>query len=220
MSAQEVFDEIITPMQRLFLPPKAMPDQQAQEALREYVDALKGHNAVVLRGAWQTVRDNHEGRSWPSIGAFVKAARSASHDVHSSTGRKSARDERQAILWNRWLGVRGSGLARQACQMGVAWALKCAVLNDGIGPDKVDLKALLHAKQRAEHTADKIRRGESHEWKGRNFVFGNVEASLALRMWRNLIQKEAETQEELGAGNVPREAINSQRYSQLPRPAA
>lgn len=220
MSAQEVFDEIITPMQRLFLPPKAMPDAQAQEALREYVDALKGHTSAVLRAAWQTVRDNHEGRAWPSIGSFAKAARVASHDINSTARQTKPGEEKQKLLWDRWKGVHGSGLARQACQMNVAWSLKCAILNDEIEPDKVDLNALLRGKQQAQRTADKIHNGADHEWRGRRFAFEPHVAAQALRMWRNLIDKEAETQAELLRANVSQSTINPQRYAQLPRPTA
>jgi len=198
VTATDVQNEIITPMQRLFLPPRAMPEPEIQAAMREYVDALKGFNALVLKDAWCHVRDNYDKRVWPSVGHFASAARTASRD-QTAAQKRPAQDE-DRLAWERWLAVRRSEMAREACRMNVAWALKCAILHDKTLPEAVNLKALVRAKEFAQHTADKIEVGEEHLWQERRLTLDDANAALAMRMWRNLQQKEIETQNEIGRG--------------------
>lgn len=145
MAAADVQAEIIDPMQRLFLPPKAMPDHQIADALREYVDALQGHKATVLRDAWRRVRDTHETRAWPSVGAFAKAARAASMDAPKPNGEERdyplhRHDDTgwRGFFKRRWEAFRFSAIARQAAMEGWSHTLKCAVL-DGLPPEQVSV---------------------------------------------------------------------------------
>lgn len=195
MTATDVQNEIITPMQRLFLPPRAMPEPDVQAAMREYVDALKGFNAPVLKDAWCRVRDGYDKRVWPSVGHFAGAARAASRD-HTSAQKRTKPDE-DRLAWERWLNVRRSEMGREACRLNVAWALKCAILHDKMTVEAVNLKALVRAKEFAQHTADKIEAREEHLWKERRLTLDDANAAVAMQMWRNLQQKEIETQNEI-----------------------
>lgn len=198
MSAEAVQAEILEPMQRLFLPPRQMDATTQAQALRDYLGALEHFNAPDLKTAWANVRDSHPTRSWPVPAVFVAAARMARKDRGGDSPAPRAPDTTTNERWTTWEAVRRSPLAYEAVKMGCAWSLKCAVLNDGKKPGEISLVDLRNGVARAERTAERIRRGQPHEWKGRKIgVFSEDNASVALKMWATLRQRETETQNEI-----------------------
>ncbi len=191
MSANDVQNEILDPMQRLFLPPRNMPDEQVSGALREYVASLQEFDGSDLRRAWETVRDTHTTRGWPVPAAFKMAAMQARKERKSLEPRVPHPFEKHSPSegFDGWKSVRNTALAKEAVKMRVAWALKCAVLNDNKRPEHIDLKALAHAKSRAEATAARIQSGELR--------FEPGIARTALNMWRTILIREAETEQEI-----------------------
>lgn len=198
MSRADVENEILTPMQRLFLPPLRMSETEQVSALSEYGRALESFEAVDLKYAWQNVRDSHLQRSWPAIGLFMVQARIARKNRVGDPPRQGFKpdktpDEKLAL----WLGVRGTSLAATAVCMELCWALKCAVLNDGKLAHEIDLRAMRLAKDQAERTHADIEAGRPIEYKGRLLTVVDENRKVALDMWRTLLVREAETAQEI-----------------------
>lgn len=201
MSAQAVETEILAPMQRQFYPPKQnMPANDQQNALRDYVTALQGFDAVDLKAAWVEVCSTHTKAAWPLPAVFVLAARGArkARLPEASVARSNRDDGNQR--WEVWKAVSRSGLAREAARRGLAWSLKCAILHDGKTPEQVDLRALAIGKASAERTANAIQTGQPIHWRGQTLNFTPDKASLALSMWDSILKAEAQTQAEINYG--------------------
>lgn len=200
MSAQDVENEILEPMQRLFLPPRQMGQSEQIGALREYVAGLQHFSATELNVAWTTVRDTHMQRSWPLPAAFVMAARQARKYARDAAPEEPPRRRPgmgELGTWEDWTAAKTNPKAREAVRMEVAWAFKCAVLHDGRRPDEIDLAELRLGKNQALRTRQKIIDGAQCEWKGRKFYFSADNRELALRMWETIEQRERETQAEI-----------------------
>ena len=73
--------------------------------------------------------------------------------------------------------------------MGVAWAFKLAVLEDGKRPSDISLADLRRGKDRAERTCEGIESGA--------IKFSEENRNVALQMWRMLLIREAETEDEI-----------------------
>lgn len=197
MSADAVEFEILAPMQRLFLPPQRMDDGQQVQALREYVAALQAFEAVDLNGAWQSVRDSHTTRTWPAPAVFVLAARRARNDRVPLEKRSAKSDKpNPATLWAIWERFRGSDLAMDAYDRGVSWAFKFAILG-GTPPASVNLTELEVFKASAARTAEKIETVEVISHNGRDLRFSEDAAHMALKMWRTIQIRNAETDSEI-----------------------
>jgi hypothetical protein len=198
MSAEAVQAEIIEPMQRLYLPPRNMPEEMQSAALREYVKALEGFERTDLAVAWCAVRDVHATRAWPVPAVFITASRQARNSRITADARAPSTSKPVQTEWDIWKQVSRSPLAYEAVKNGVAWSLKSAILHDKKLPDQIDLRELISGKRRAELTAERIRRGQPHERKGRNIgVFSPGNAKAALDMWAAIQQRETETQNEI-----------------------
>lgn len=103
-------------------------------------------------------------------------------------------NERHAL----WKAVRSSPFARDAAAKGVAWSLKCAVLDDGKRPHQIDLRTFVAAKARAALTAQKIQAGQRLTYQGRDVgTMPPKDAERALAMYRQLALLEAKTAEEI-----------------------
>jgi hypothetical protein len=196
MSAQDVDKEILEPMQRLFLSPRQMDSGQQAAALREYVAALKRFEGIDLRHAWVTVRDSHMTRAWPVPAAFVLAARQSRKDRGQDTPAKTQGPVTGSELWDRWKKVRHGEKARESVNRGVAWAYRCAIL-DGKFPDAINLTDLVIARESAERTAEMIETGRPIPYRGRILRVSSENKDLALKMWRNILVKNAETEAEI-----------------------
>lgn len=197
MSAVDVQNEILDPMQRLFLPPRKLADGEEQAVLLEYVRALEKFAAIDLKVAWQEVLETHTTRSWPLPAAFIQAARKARKDRLPETGRHKTDKPTQTELWDRWKVIRASQMGRDAVRRNVSWSLKCAVLHDGKNVDEINIAELVIGKVKAEKTADLIDAGKPVEWQGRTLTLPTESANAAMRLWRGIMVKEEETQQEI-----------------------
>lgn len=203
MALIDVEAEILGPMQAVFLPPRNMDEGQQRATLREYGDALGGYDRPTLKAAWRAVRDTHATRSWPVPGLFVSAAKDARKELAppSKTMRDKEREER-AKAWERWKTIRNTPMARQAVLQGVAWALKCRVVNDLKLPEQIDLRELVMAKNSAASLAEKIEHGGEFEHDGKRRKFTDDQTIVALKMYRTMQVREAETQAEINYGSA------------------
>ena len=197
MSANDVQNEILGPMQRLFYAPRKMEPEDEQAALRDYVSALQNFPAADLATAWAFVRDSHPKTSWPVPSTFVLAAHRARKERQAAQGGATGKPASQNERWDRWVAISRSPLACEAVKRGVSWALKCAVLHDGKTAEQIDLRALVSGKASAERTAAAIEAGRGVEVKGRTVQFKPNDAATALRMWDAIKLREAETQDEI-----------------------
>lgn len=200
MSAQDVQTEILEPMQRLFLSPRKMDEADQEAALREYVSHLQHFERQDLRVAWHEVVETHQNRSWPIPSQIIKAAKEAYRE-RASANKAPIRHGKSdhAVFWDRWRVVRQSGLAKEAARLGVAWSLKCAIVNDGKEAGQIVLADLVEAKHRASQTAEKIDKGLPIDFKGRTLRFTFKDGAEPMRLWKNLLVKEEETRAEIMA---------------------
>lgn len=202
MSGQDVQDAILTPMQRIFTPPKdyKTPEDQ-QSALREYVSALEHFPKPDLEHAWRAVVAVQTARIWPMPGVFVVHAVRAKHDRESIAGTdkrtKAGKDARSH--WAAWEAVRRTPLATDAAARGVAWALKCAILA-GVDWRNVSLDALVRDKAKAAVTASRIEDGKplfSREGCDLGIMLGKLRET-SLTMYHQIQVTEATTAQEIG----------------------
>lgn len=196
-----VDQEILKPMQALFLPPRQQMEGDAlREALRGYAIALRPFGAADLRAAWTEVVATHMTRSWPVPGVIVLAARKAQKerggDENARTKAKYGNVDPKA-RWNTWLVVRASQMARDAADAGCSWSLKCLVLNDGKGPGEINLAELIRAHASAVETADAIAERSPVLYEGRWIRHDEPKRKLALEMWANQLKSESETADEI-----------------------
>lgn len=189
MSAEDVQTEILDPMQRLFLPPRKMEDSEVSAALREYARSLQNFEAPDLRAAWEAVISTHANRSWPVPAAFIVAARSARADRLRPKKAEGEFIKIENPGWEMWLKVRGSDLAREAARRGVAWALKCAIVDDKRRPEEIDLRTFAIQRASAEKIAHRLESGD--------LKLSYEQRRTALDMWRNLLVHNAETLAEI-----------------------
>lgn len=193
MSAQDVQTEILEPMQRLFLPPRNMEEGHQQSALREYVNALQNFEAEDLKAAWQAVRDTHTSRGWPVPAAFIMAAKQARKDrLGVPQQRQEGVSQEITTAWDIWQKVRASKMGRDTAEGGYAWSLKCKILYDKVSPAEIDTRELQAAHNRAQDLAARIENG--------SFKMRGDVRDTALSMYRHLLVKEAETQQEILRG--------------------
>lgn len=195
MSDQAIKDEIIDPMQQLFLPPKDMPDEWQRQALRQYMDALRTFSREDLQAAWKSVRDAATARSWPPIAAFVRAAWAARKARKEGAGEaegapKAPRHRHDMDGWRahfreNWNHVKYTPLAKEAAREGYALLLKSAIL-DGVPLAKIRPAELNARCERARRLSDKIADNENFPSQG--------ECS---QMWTNLLVHRAEVEAEI-----------------------
>ena len=195
MSEQAIKDEIIDPMQQLFLPPKDMPDEWQRQALRQYMDALRTFSREDLQTAWKTVRDAATARSWPPIAAFVKAAwaaRKARKDPaqNPDAASKAPRHRHDMDGWRahfreNWNYLKFTPLAKEAAREGYALLLKAAIL-DGIPLAKIRPNELHARCERARRLNDKIAGDDRFS-----------EKEKASQMWTNLLVHRADVEAEI-----------------------
>ena len=196
MSANAVEVEILAPMQRLFLPPQRMDEAQQIAALREYIGALQRFHVDDLRAAWQSVRDSHTTRAWPAPAAFVLEARKARSARAPERSGRGGDKPSPSTYWKKWEAVRAGAEALKACERGVSWAFKAAILS-GKEPYEINLTELEMAKVSAARTAELIRTDERVAYKGRWLQFSNDNAAIAMKMWRSILVKNDQTKEEI-----------------------
>ena len=207
MSGQDVEREILIPMQRLFRPPREYATEtDAAAALRDYVDGLKDFAIDDLKAGWVTVRDGTKGRTWPMPGVFVDACAKARYDRETLSGTRQDKHKHGgggrrdgAEAWKAWVAAKGTAMAREAAQSGVAWAFKCAVLS-GFDPKNIDIDRLVRQKQSADALELRIRAGKSIiSPDGRDLgPMPPKAAETALSMYASITLSEAQTQQELG----------------------
>lgn len=199
MSASDVQREILDPMQRLFLPPRRLEPGEEQAVLREYVRPLESYDADILRLAWQDIVETHGSRSWPLPSAVIKAAKEAARDRrllsqpkinHDGPAPKTEAEQK----WDRWVAICRTEMAREAVRRGVAWSLKCEILDNGKLPEQIDLRALVIAKSSAERTAAHIEDG--------TLKFAPHTRSAALGLWQAQLTRESQTQDEINYGKA------------------
>lgn len=196
MSAIDVSEIILDPMQRMYLPPRMNmePGEQAA-ALREYTDALQHADREDLHTAWRTVRNAHTRQSWPLPSALLKAVSDARKDRLGDKGSVSSKKQEQDRKdWANWQRARSNNIGRQAVSLSVAWSLKCAILNDHKDPSAIDLRDLRRQKDSAEALAARLDAGEIFP---REHTGEGSYDDTAKKMWRTLLIREAETQAEI-----------------------
>lgn len=217
MSRADVEAEILAPMQATFLPPRDLSTDETKLALKGYVAVLAQFDGPTLARAWSDVLAAHKTRAWPVVGVIFAAANKMRKDrteTNGSTPRvmnswEMISETTKRLMWER---VRVLPIALKAVEMGVAWALKCAVYNDGTPIDRIDLRVLRANANRAEALAKHIENGDELTHNGRNVgVFGGSKRETALEMWRTLRMRETETRGEIiehqkGNGHATSEA--------------
>lgn len=197
MSENAIQREILEPMQRLFIAPKAMDTVQQTAALKDYSDSLRAFDAADLRAAWESVRDSHTGRGWPPVAVFLLAARNAKKLRVDEKLVRSKHHEENAARWAEWERTRLTEWAQMAVSGGYSWSLRCAILHDGRAVSKELMSQLEMAHRSAEVIAGKIDCSEPVAFKGISLVFVGENQELALKMYQNLQIKEAQTQDEI-----------------------
>ena len=197
MSLAAVQTEILEPMQALFLPPRDMDAAAQTTALKGYGAVLEDFDAPDLRAAWVEVVCEHRTRGWPVPGVIVSAARKA------QTARTGFDAPARAIggmdskaRWRHWEHVRLTRLASDAIEAGVAWSLRCAVL-DGRQAHEISLAELVRRRRNAEATAQAIGDGAPVFHRGRTLTFSESNRALALKMWANQLRYEDDTAAEI-----------------------
>lgn len=147
MSANDVKQEILAPMQKLYLPPRQMPEPDQIGALQQYVQALNGFGGDALKVAWQEVRDKWLKLSWPPPALFVQAARRAAGAGKSNVRIRLEEKQREnGVRWSRWLAARTSDLGQRAAREGFAFGLKMHILEEGKTAEQFSVaEALAHA---------------------------------------------------------------------------
>lgn len=215
MSGQDVQDAILTPMQRIFTAPKDYKTPEDQHAaLREYVSALEHFSKEDLEAGWKGVVAIQTSRTWPMPGVFVVHAVRARHDREAMAGtdKRTVQGKRAREDFTAWQTVRKTALAAEAVRQGVAWSLKCAILN-GVKAKDISLARLVREKQTADALERRLEKGQPLvDRTGRNIgIMKPAQAETALAMRHNIKLQEAETESEIRAvndmqGSMPVEA--------------
>jgi len=189
--------EILDPMQAIYLPPRDMDATALTAALRAYGAVLEPFERADLRAAWREVVTEHRTRAWPVPGAIVQAARKAFKDRTGADAVRTRSGVDWHARWQHWQSVRASQLAADAAEAGVAWSLKCAVLQDGKPQGAIDLLALIRAHESADGTARAIGERTPIHHRGRTLRFDGSHRELALKMWANQLCHEDDTANEI-----------------------
>lgn len=198
MSLTDVHAEILSPMQAIFRPPFGRDEAAQADALRGYGTVLENFSREDLKAAWTEVVASHTSHSWPVPGVIVLAARKARKERAPTTGAgRVSTETSHTERWKEWERVRAMPIARRAVELGVAWSLRCAILNDGVTLHGLDIGAMQRAKAAAERTAAKIEAGEFIYHRDRKLKFSAANAETALNMWRNIQVQEAESEDEI-----------------------
>ena len=133
MSLTDVHAEILSPMQAIFRPPFGRDEAAQADALRGYATVLENFSREDLKVAWTEVVASHTSHSWPVPGVIVLAARKARKERAPTTGAgRFSTETSHTERWKEWERVRAMPIARRAVDLGVAWSLRCAILNDGV----------------------------------------------------------------------------------------
>lgn len=216
MSRADVETEILAPMQATFLPPRDLSTDETKLALKGYIAVLAAFDGPTLSRAWADVLASHKTRAWPVVGVIFASANKARKE-RTETNRDAPRamnsweiisETTKRLMWEK---TRALPIASKAVEMGVAWALKCAVYNDGTPIDRIDLRVLRASANRAEALAKHIENGDVLTHNGRNVgVFGGSKRETALEMWRTLRMRETETQGEIIEHQGARTHVTSQ----------
>lgn len=195
MSETAIREEIIDPMQRLFLPPKTMSAEQQALALREYMDALRGFEREDLQAAWKVARDSALTRSWPPIAVFIKAAyqaknlrHSARHDEDRNRTTPNHRfdtDGWKAYWRANWNYLKFQPIAKEAARDGWCLMLKTCVL-DGLPLADIDRSVFRRKLARIERLPGIIEADPDFP-----------DRVKALELWRGVLVHRAEVQEEI-----------------------
>lgn len=156
MSKEAVDREILKPMQQLYRPPQGFDEALQKSTLLQYVDALEGFQDEDLRQAWRAVRNGHKGWGWPVPGAFVAEAGQARQLRMQASGSAKVSRRATASHFDTWKAVSRTPLALDAAARGVAWTLKCMIL-DGAKPETISLDRLEMEVSRAARMADRLR---------------------------------------------------------------
>lgn len=197
MTLADVQTEILGPMQAIYLPPRDMDASALTAALRAYGAVLEPFERTDLRAAWREVVTEHRTRAWPVPGAIVQAARKAFKDRTGDDAARTRHGVDSHARWQHWQSVRASQLAADAAEAGVAWSLKCAVLDDGKAHGDIHLGALIRAHESAEDTARAIGERTPIHHRGRTLRFEGSHRELALKMWTNQLCREDATANEI-----------------------
>lgn len=203
MSLEDVQREILDPMQATYLPPHAWKDapEEQKKALTQYAGALKDFSAAVLRAAWKEVVATHTTRAWPVPGVIVLAARKARKDIEPQKEEGFGRFRRTASQTSRrltWEHARTTPIAADAADFGVAWSMKCQIMNDGKRLDEIDLGKLTASRDSAAVTARRIDESQPHFYRGRALPpLDGAQTAQALAMYRTIRERERETAEEI-----------------------
>jgi hypothetical protein len=201
LSRKTVEDQILTPMQASFLPPRAdMSPADVAMALEGYVLVLAHFDAETLKGAWGSMLANHHGRAWPVPGRIVAAAlhieRERNRDRRLAEPKRDLDAEREQY----WRKVCTSKQARYAAEHGIAWSLKCAIINDGKSLFQVDLQQLVREHESAQRTAMRIEQNLPLYSKNDGRLLGVMKGlarDTALNMHHQLLVNEATTVAEI-----------------------
>lgn len=176
MSRDDVGEKIIMPMMITYLPPRAYTSEEQRIALEAYFMALQRFDAEILEAAWNSVVASTRGRAWPVPGVFVAAAASAARERREE---RRAAEKPRSIVQDRddhWRRVCLSAKAQRAAELGVAWSLKVAILDDGKTLEEIDLQRLVAGRDDCERTADRVRANKPLYRNGRNV--GVMDAAL------------------------------------------
>lgn len=211
VSEQAIREEILEPMQRLFLPPKQMEQAQQISAMRDYMDALRGFEREDLQQSWRTVRDTHTSRGWPLPAAFVAAAVKAKKD-RTKPGQTRSRlpweSPSKEECWENWKKIRQSATAKLAAREGWSWSLRCGVLDGSIeGAEQIDVAKFQSDHRRVHANAERLQADWEmvYPTEGRIVRFTEANREIALKLWNGILVHEAQTQQEINYG-VEREA--------------
>ena len=194
MSVEAVNRLILEPMQRVFLPPRNMSEEDIQAALRPYCDVLSAFRDEDLEKGWAAVLGAHTTRAWPVPGVIAAACRHARGD---RTAPQSRYSDNANSLWSAWLDARKSDKALRAADAGVAWSFRATIFG-GVPLSQISIDRLIQDSHRAAATAKRIQDGQSHFWQGRDIgAFDPSLASVAIALYRSLMDKEDITAAEI-----------------------
>lgn len=167
---ERVLRLIVEPMRKRFIAPKAA-DEEA--LLEDYVEDLAEFDEVTLKEAWTRVRRAAETRTWPSAGAFRKAALDVGRNPYITAGES---EDNKPVLRE----VLKSPWGQKALQQGWGW----------------DLWRFVEANKRepTEREADEIQRGVAKAIRRAAEMRENpgqyVAAERLMGLWRGMLKRE------------------------------
>ena len=197
MSDIIIREEILEPMQRLYVPPRSMEPAQQMAAMRDYMDSLRSFDREDLQAAWRTVRDSHQGRGWPLPSVFVLAARAARKERLPQAKEPAVnrfKHPEGEINRHVWRQLRSSRTASIAMAEGWAWSLKAKVLDGTIKAEgDISVGTFRAAHKRALWLVGRLK-PDGVDNHGRPWT----DAALAcVAHWHDIEQRERETADEI-----------------------